>query len=97
MDYYNDQIDAALLKQDMSRYKMLQKILNYEETKRSFNKLNWLQKNPDKKSNYVEIPSATGWECVTEERDITQALRSELLYHFTQAKETPFVNEVIIC
>ena len=92
-DHYEDQIDAALLKQDMSRFKMLQNILRSEEMKKSFNKLKWLLQKPKRKSNQFGIPGAQGWESVTEERDITHALRSEFIYHFTQAQETPFVTD----
>ena len=49
--FLDDEIDAGLLRQDMSRVKMLEKIKKYEEDKTSFNKLERVLKKPPQKKH----------------------------------------------
>lgn len=90
-DFYNDEIDAALLYQDTSREKMLTQILKYEEQNSTFTNLNWVLQKPSLKNYHVDIPDEEGWKTVTEERDVTASLRKEFNDPFTQTN-TPFVT-----
>ena len=51
-----------------------------------------VRQKTSQKSYHVETPGEEGWETVTEEMDMIEALRQEFLNHFTQTKITPFVT-----
>ena len=91
-DYTQNHIDAALLKQDMTRFEMFEQIRKYEESKQSFSNISRVLKTPLRKSTIIEIPHDTDWTEVTEEEDVTNHLRSEFTENFTQASSTPFIT-----
>ena len=71
---------------------MLSQILRHEETKSTFATLQVVRQKTSQKSYHVETPGEEGWEPVTEERNMTAALRQEFINHFTQTKITPFLT-----
>ena len=92
-NFMDDEIDAGILRQDMSRVKMLEQIKRYEEKKTSFSTLKRVLQKPQRKSTQIEVPGTADWEAVTEEEDVTAALRQEFMRHFTQASKTPFITQ----